>query len=231
LGCYDWARAERFVRREGGAHTKVVLVVNDYPEFELKLIESLESYPPRDDREGIAATDLVTTPDEALEALKATKGADAVLKQSPTIGDLTLWLPTAYFSVCQKTGTARYLDIWDADHFDGFTDMQRCVSDCRAWFSGDGYDYWGSGETKTGRINCYFTVSTAGTYTCNARLQSYGGPALVECLIDASTFGSLPVSGTINQPHPCNLSAGGHHFRIRQVSGSFFFLSLTVWKT
>lgn len=28
----------------------------------------------------------------------------------------------------------------------------------------------------------------------------------------------------------CNLSAGGHHFRILQMSGSFFFLSLTVWR-
>jgi hypothetical protein len=209
----------------------VVVVVKDHPEFELKVIESLESYPPREEREGISSTDLVTTPEEALEALKATKGAEAIFDQIPNIGDLSLWFPTAYFSVCRKTGSARYLDIWDADHFDGFTDMQRCVSDCRAWFSADGYDYWGSGQTKTGRINCYFTVSAAGNYTCNAKLQSYGGSALVECLIDNSSFGFLPVNGTINQPHPCNLSAGGHHFRIRQVSGSFFFLSLTVWKT
>ena len=207
------------------------MVVKDYPEFELKVIESLESYPAREEREGISSTDLVTTPEEALDALKATKGADSIFDQIPNIGDLSLWFPTAFFSVCRKTGTARYLDLWDTDHFDGFTDMQRCVNDCRAWFSADGYEFWGSGATKTGRINCYFTVSAAGNYTCNAKLQSYGGPALVECLIDNSSFGFLTVNGTINQPHPCNLSAGGHHFRIRQISGSFFFLSLTVWKT
>jgi hypothetical protein len=34
----------------------------------------------------------------------------------------------------------------------------------------------------------------------------------------------------ILQPHFCALSAGGHHFRIRQVSGSFFFLSLNVYR-
>jgi hypothetical protein len=61
-------------------------------------------------------------------------------------------------------------------------------------------------------------------------LQSYGGAALVECLIDNSSFGPLPVDGIITQPHPCSLSAGGHHFRIRQLSGSFFFLALTVWR-
>jgi hypothetical protein len=209
-----------------------VAIVNDQPEFELTIVESLESYPAREDRDGIAATDLVTTPEEALEALKATRGASAVLERLPNLENLELWLPTAYFSVCLKTGSARYLDIWDTDHFDGFTDMQRCLNDCRAWFSGDGYDFWGSGQTKTGRINCYFTAPTAGIYTCNARLQSFptNSPAVVECLIDNSSFGPLTVLGTINQPHMTNLSAGGHHFRIRQRSGSFFFLSLTVWK-
>jgi hypothetical protein len=48
-------------------------------------------------------------------------------------------------------------------------------------------------------------------------------------VIDNSSFGNLPFTGTILQPHFSNLSAGGHHFRIRQVSGSFFFLSLTVY--
>jgi hypothetical protein len=37
------------------------------------------------------------------------------------------------------------------------------------------------------------------------------------------------VFGTINQPHMAHLGKGGHHFRIRQRYGSFFFLSLTVW--
>lgn len=208
------------------------MVVNDHPEFELKLVESLESYPPREEREGIAATDLRTTPEEALEALKATKGSEAIFEQIPDLGDVELWQLAAYFSVCQKTGTARYLDIWDTDHFDGFTDMQRCLNDCRAWFSGDGYDFWGSGQTKTGRVNCYFTAPTAGNYTCNARLQSFptSSTAVVECLIDNNTFGQLSVTGTINQPHMTSLAQGGHHFRIRQVSGAFFFLSLSIFK-
>lgn len=201
-------------------------------DFKLSIVDSLKSFAAREEREGITAADLATTPEEALEALKATKGAAAVLKQVPNLENLEAWFPTAYFTVCSKFGTARYLDIWDTDHFDGFTDMQRCLNDCRAWFSADGYDSWGSGQTKTGRINCYFTAPTAGTYTCNARLQSYPAtsPASVECRIDNSSFGPLTVLGTINQPHMSNLSAGGHHFRIWQRSGSLFFLSLTVWR-
>ena len=53
--------------------------------------------------------------------------------------------------------------------------------------------------------------------------------ATVECLIDNSSFGPLPFTGTIVQPHFSVLSAGGHHFRIRQQNGAFFFLSLTVY--
>ncbi len=105
------------------------------------------------------------------------------------------WARTAYFSVCAKSGTAHYLDIWDADHFDGFTDMQGVrLDDCRAWFSGDGYTTWGSGQTKTGRVNCYFTAPVAGDYLCTAALQSYptGSAAQVECLIDNFSFGPLP---------------------------------------
>jgi hypothetical protein len=201
-------------------------------EFELSIVESLESYAPPDEREGITASDLVATPEEALEAIKATKGGSDVLKRLPNLEKLELWFPTAIFRVCFKSGTARYLDIWDTDHFDGFTDMQRSLNDCRAWFSGDGYDFWGSDQTKTGRINCYFDAPTAGNYVCNARLESYPSTsqASVECRIDNNSFGPLTWTGTINQPHISSLSKGGHHFRIRQRSGSFFFLSLTVWK-
>jgi hypothetical protein len=110
--------------------------------------------------------------------------------------------------------------------------MQANLQQCVAWFSAGGYTHWDSPETKSGRVNCYFTAPTAGNYLCTAVLQSYptGGNAVVTCLIDDSSFGNLPFSGTVYQPHPCQLSAGGHHFRIRQVSGSFFFHSLTVWK-
>ena len=163
-------------------------------------------------------------------ALKKTEGAKELIQQIPNLGKASLWLPVATFSVCRKTGTATFLDIWDSEHFDFFTDMQRCVSDCRAWFSDKGFTSWDSGETRTGRINCYFRAPSAGNYVCNAQLQSFGGPAVVECLIDSFNFGPLSFNGSINQPHPCSLSAGFHHFRIRQRSGSFFFHSLTVWR-
>ena len=182
-------------------------------DYRLTIGTGREELPPADDREGTTRADLSPEPAVVFEALKLIPGADEIIKEIPGLGDFVDWLPTAYFSVCRKTGTAYYLDLWNADHFDGFTT-------------------WGSDQTKTGRVNCYFVAPTAGHYICTAALQSYptSSGAQVECLIDNSSFGPLPFSGTIYQPHPCDLSAGGHHFRIRQMSGSFFFLSLTVWK-
>ncbi len=164
------------------------------------------------------------------KALRATAGATDLIKEIPSLAAPGGWAHVATFCVCVKLGTATYLDIWDADHFDYFTDMSRNLAECRVWFSAGGFGFWGEPPTKSGRINCYFRAPSDGNYVCNAELQSYGGPAEVECLIDSFSFGPLPFNGLINQPHATSLQAGGHSFRIRQLAGSFFFVSLTVWK-
>ena len=171
-------------------------------------------------------------PREVLKTYAKTPAGASVVGEFPEILDPTPGLaPLAGFAACGKSGTAQYLDVWDCDHFDYVTDMGRNLSECRIWFSGNGYGQWGSAETKTGRINCYFRAPEERMYRCDATLQSYGGPAVVECLLDGSSFGFLTVGGTITQPHFRSLAAGYHAFRIRQVSGSFFFLSLNVYAT
>jgi hypothetical protein len=201
-------------------------------DYSLKLLRSLRSFP--GDRKGVVKVSKVkqSTKRAAFSALRDTPGSGELIKQLPKLASLAAWTEIASFRVCGKSGTAAFLDIWDADHFDGFTDMQRCVTDCRAWFSAQGFTFWGSSESTSGRINCYFRAPANGTYVCNAQLQSYPSTnlAVVECLIDDSSFGALPFNGTIIQPHVCELAAGFHHFRIRQMSGAFFFLSLTVYR-
>ena len=118
--------------------------------FKLVRGESAKAVPPGEDREGAALADLSPSPEVALAALQAFPGSKEIIKEIPGLGDIVGWLPTAYFSVCKKSGSARYLDLWDVDCFDGFTDMQECVDDCRVWFSADGYTSWGSGRTKRG---------------------------------------------------------------------------------
>jgi hypothetical protein len=201
----------------------------DEREFRLSLQEAREDQRIAQ-REGVPEVGLRSTPEEIVETLKLTDGFDEILEEIPGLVDWPNWNFIAFFSVCSKAGTARWLDIWDVDHFDGWTDMQRSLSDCRAWFSDRGFAGWGSGETRTGQINCYFRAPSDGNYLCTAGLQSYptSERATVECLIDNSSFGPLSWTGTIYQPHPCALSTGYHHFRIRQQFGSFFFLSLDV---
>jgi hypothetical protein len=202
-------------------------------EFRLTLGESTqESKPPeqKERRPAPRAAKLNLEPRLVARALRATPGFADVSAKVPNLTNWKLWFPVATFSVCLKTGTATWLDIWDNDHFDGFTDMQRCLTDCRVWFSDQGYTFWDSAQTKTGRINCYFRAPSSGNYLCNVQLQSFGGTAQVQCLIDSFNFGPLPFSGTIQQPHLRSLSAGYHSFRIRQDFGSYFFVGLTVWK-
>jgi hypothetical protein len=183
----------------------------------------------------LAKVPLRPTTSQIVRAFKRSPGYDEIVAAIPKAATVAGWdrgTQIAYFSVCSKSGSALWLDMWDVDHFDGFTDMARSAKDCRAWFSHRGFSTWGSAETATGRINCYFNAPTTGYYSCVANLMSYpsASGAQVECLIDSSSFGPLPFSGTILQPHFSQLAAGGHHFRIRQMSGAFFFLSLTVYR-
>jgi hypothetical protein len=202
--------------------------------YRMQLLRSTRS--PRIERRAqrLAAVSVRPSTKEIVRAFRRSRGYDDIVARIPKAATPEGWdkgTRIAYFSVCAKSGSALWLDLWDCDHFDGFTDMQRSVSDCRAWFSHKGYTTWGSGETNTGHINCYFNAASAGYYSCVAQLQSYPttGSAQVECLIDNQSFGPLSFTGTILQPHFSSLSAGGHHFRIRQMSGAFFFLSLTVY--
>jgi hypothetical protein len=76
--------------------------VNDLPEFELELTESTKSYPIPAARESIVPADLMTTPELALEAPKATKWFGAIRAKMPNIENLDLWFSTAYFSICRR---------------------------------------------------------------------------------------------------------------------------------
>lgn len=203
--------------------------------YRMKILQSKETLKTESRPRPVRKVRVKPTTAEIVREFKKVQGYDAIVARIPKAAKASGWeegTEIAHFSVCGKTGAAQYLDIWDCDHFDGFTDMQHDVSNCRAWFSHTGYSTWGSPQTTTGRINCYFNAAVAGNYSCVVHLQSYpaSSGATVECLIDNSSFGNLPFTGSVIQPHFSVLSKGGHHFRIRQKTGAFFFLSLTVYR-
>lgn len=202
--------------------------------YRMKIIESTRDVK-RDRRPAAGArVNVKPTTAQIVRAFRRSPGAGEILVTIPKAATVQGWdkgTQIAYFSVGSKSGSAQYLDLWDCDHFDFVSDMRKSVADSRAWFSHSGYSSWGSGQTKTGQINCYFNAPASGYYSCVAQLRSDPPTArsTVECLIDNSSFGQLPFTGTILQSHFSNLSAGGHHFRIRQLDGAFSFLSLTVY--
>jgi hypothetical protein len=193
--------------------------MDDRPEFELAIVESLEGQP-RSDREEVAAAELTTSAEviETLEALKATKGAPAVLQRFPHLERPELWGSTAYFSVSERSGTARAL---------------RVAGEPGGRVNVNGGLLFGVDEPpQSSRVDCIFDAPNEGIYTLNTRLTSWAGPltAIVECFIDGTSFGELSVTGWLNQPHVARLGAGRHSFQIREVGGGpFLFLSLRVW--
>jgi hypothetical protein len=172
----------------------------------------------------------------ALAAVRATSGADEAIAQVPNLAEAAVWQETAFFSVCTKTGTASFLDLWDVDHFDFFTDMQSSLNSCRAWFAGDGFEFFGAPQGKTGRVNCNFQAPAEGHYLVMASLEG-DGSATTHYFLDDFGPGSSPqdlgafsFTGPVNQPFLLFLSADGHNFRIDQEQGGFFFYSLTIYQ-
>ncbi len=203
--------------------------------FRMQIISSTKVVKTERRPKPVKRVNVKPTTAEIIRAFKRSRGYEDVIARIPKAETAAGWdsgTQVAYFSVCQKSGSASFLDLWDCDHFDLVSDMQRSVADCRAWFSHRGFSTWGSAQTATGRINCFFNAAVAAPYSCVVQLQSdpVASNATVECLIDNNTFGPLPFSGTIIQPHFSMLSVGNHHFRIRQMSGAFYFLSLTVYR-
>jgi len=177
------------------------------------------------------------SPQAAVAALRATSGADEVIARVPNLADASQLQETAFFSVCTKTGTASFLDLWDVDHFDFFTDLQSSLNNCSAWFSPDGFEFYGAPQGKTGRVNCTFEAPVDGTYLVIVSLLSDGGSGTVHYIVDdfgpgsASTdLGAFTFTGPVNQAFVFSLAANSHSFRIDQEAGGFFFLSLTLYQ-
>ncbi len=205
-------------------------------DYRIAIVES-QGQQQRDRRKnGTARATPKLSPEAAVAALRATSGADEVIAQVPNLADPAQLREFAFLSVCSKTGTGTFLDLWDVDHFDAFTDMQSSLNSCRAWFS-QGFQFFGAPPGKTGRVNCTFQTPVAGTYLAIASLMSDGGSGTVRYILDDFGSGSTPTdlgtftfTGPVNHAFVFSLAPNTHMFRIDQQAGGFFFLSLTLYQ-
>jgi hypothetical protein len=178
------------------------------------------------------------SPQAAVAAVRATSGADELIAQNPNLANAAQLQETASFSVCTKTGTASFLDLWDVDHFDFVSDMQSSLNSCSAWFAPDGFEQYGAPQGKTGRVNCTFQAPADGMYLAIASLMSHGADsATVRYVLDDFGPGSTPTdlgaftfTGPVNQAFVLSLVANSHSIRIDQESGGLFFYNLTLYQ-
>jgi hypothetical protein len=115
------------------------------------------------------------TPYQALAALRATKGAAAVIEGVPAVGDVSFWEESAYWSPCTMSGTA-YDEpfMWGCDFIGGGWDLGAAKSNCIAYFAGH-EDLGGMHKPNPldGQIWCYQQTLTAGYYVFVAHVQTY----------------------------------------------------------
>ncbi len=102
------------------------------------------------------------------------------------------------------------------------------MTDCRAWFSDQGYAYWESPQTHTGRVNCYSERGRTGPTSATRSGRATVVPAMAECYIDSFNYRPLSFKGRSITLTRASWRPG---IRIRRVSGSYFFISLTAFKT
>ena len=106
--------------------------------FRMRIISSTKVVKTERRPKPLKRVNVKPTTAEIIRAFKRSRGYEDVIARIPKAETAAGWgsgTQVAYFSVCQKSGSARFLDLWDCDHFDLVSDMQRSVADCRAWFS------------------------------------------------------------------------------------------------
>jgi hypothetical protein len=208
-------------------------------EYRLSVVESRVSGQP-DLRSGVVRAIPRPSAQEAFAAVRASSGVAEAIAQVPNLAEPATWQEFAFFSVCSKTGSATFLDLWDVDHLDSFSSMQQSVNSCSAWFAGDGFESFGAPPGKTGRVNCHSDQFVDdGHYLAIASLGADppSSAASVHYILDDFGPGSVPqdlgafsFTGPVTQPFLLLLSAGAHSFRIDQEQGGFFFNSLTIYQ-
>ena len=128
----------------------------------------------------------------------------------------------AYFTPKSKTGSAHYLDIYNADLFWGTSDLTNLWNQNAVQLR----TYQGGAN---GVIRAYFTMPAADYCLVIAKLS--GGGSQVEIKIGSSATGTFTIAGNGDEiPLVAHLPAGSHWIDIKQLSGSLWIHSITCFR-
>lgn len=154
---------------------------------------------------------------EAIAGLEAANEATDVSALLRGFAGPEVWGRAAYLSMCERTGSAVRLSLQNADatlEANGSIEIQG--------------DY--SGENMS--IAARFTASSAGTYSCTARLSrvpNFSG----NCgfAIDDRMLGDFPIKPEVaNYTFFVELDARDHDFRIISHITPFWFYSASIFR-
>lgn len=216
-------------------------------EFELRIVEVKGSLPVQKMRKLVPPVlpPSRPTPAEALEGMRAMKGAAAAIQAIPALQDITNWREVGFWGVCESTGAAVLHDgplFWNHDD-PGTGNLQFYALNCLVLFWGNEDLFEPPGPTITppqnqdGQVWCDMFVQDGGYYLFAAHVLSNLEPpdytSLIEFGIDDVSLGQVTLSsgagGPPNYFFLLWLSPGYHRFLVKQVNGIFYFRSVTAW--
>jgi hypothetical protein len=216
-------------------------------ELELRIVEVTEPLAPTKLPGSVGPRQRRSAPTraEALEALRATKGAASMIERVPALGEIGIWGEVASWNACQTTGAAEGgVFLWGCDFPGASWTMFDGSANCLPFFAGK-ENFGGitppQNITGAGQVWCYLNAPVNGLYLFVVQVETYvfdlAAPnytATIECLIDSDSpyplgIVTIPVGVVVNQPFLVGLPAGQYKFVIAQVSGAFFFQNLTAW--
>lgn len=215
----------------------------EHKEFELRVVEVTKPQAAAPTRERLVIpTAPSTAPSraDALDAVRATNGAAAVIKAIPALEDTAAWVEVGHWTVNGASGVAADEPwIWDCDFVGYGWNMFDGYANGYAYFAG-AEDLGGiiPPQKLSGQVWCYLNVPAEAHYVFLAELLTYPDQyfgadyvALVECSIDSTLLGvvTLHPGDWLKYPFVANLEPGIHRFAIRQERGGVFFSSLSAW--
>jgi hypothetical protein len=220
-----------------------VLQMAKQDDFELRVVEVSKPLPDQPSLRPLPKQRRrpAPTPAEALEAFRATKGAEALIERIAVLD--TPWEQVAHWDVSGASGAALggAAILWGCDFPGSIWNMLDGYTNNIAYFAGD--ENLG-GMTKPnaldGKIWCYMQAPSDGYYMYVAQLLTYldqyyapGYYAAVTFSIDSYPLGTRTLyPGTLyNLVSVVNLCAGLHRFEINQSVGGVFFEGLTAYQS
>jgi len=209
----------------------------------LKLIKILKAASmPRRKRQAVPKVNPRVTSRQAVRALERFRGGRQIMAKLERAGiglQAASLVQFAAFTPKTKSGSASWIDFWNADLFDGTSHLTRIHTIDRIQFRTDRYTYRGEHRVLNvhvfGGVQASFNMPQAGFFLGAVVVSSTGGRVAVE-VDDDVIVTSTPVNGNgVMIPVPIQqLAAGNHWISVVQgpVSGSghLWFHGITCYR-